>query len=233
VAKMVRITGPANDAGSTDYEIDATEVTRGQYESWVATNPALPSSGDTACGLKSTYAADSLCMATSDVCQGAGCDHHPQVCVDWCDAYDYCAAVDKRLCGSIGGASSPYSSYAEATRSQWYRACSSGGADTYPYGNTYQGTYCNGSDRWASSSANETTLPVASLSSCQSLSPGYAGVFDLSGNVWEWEDCCHDTIYCELRGGSFVNTSTYLACGHYDDPRNIFSSAIGFRCCSP
>ena len=39
VAKMVPIAGPS---ANLDYKIDATEVTRGQYDAWLATKPALP-----------------------------------------------------------------------------------------------------------------------------------------------------------------------------------------------
>ena len=54
VAKLVTIQGPASDAGRMDYQIDATEVTQGQYHQWLATNPAMPASTDSSCGWKST-----------------------------------------------------------------------------------------------------------------------------------------------------------------------------------
>lgn len=47
VAKMVPITAPS---ASNNYSIDATEVTKGQYDAWLATNPALPPSTDVSCG---------------------------------------------------------------------------------------------------------------------------------------------------------------------------------------
>jgi hypothetical protein len=36
-----------------------------------------------------------------------------------------------------------------------------------------------------------TTVETGSLSTCQPSVSGYAGVYDLSGNVWEWEDSVH------------------------------------------
>ena len=215
------------------YCIDSTEVTQSQYAAWVATTPALPSSSDTNCWWKSTgsYAADATCMASGYVCQGTACGNQPQVCVDWCDAYSYCLGVGKRLCGRIGGGTNPYTEYANATMSQWYNACSSGGANTYPYAGAYQTTTCNGSD-WG----KDTTMVVGSLTGCQASSP-YAGVYDLSGNATEWEDSCSGTghsAFCRTRGGSFNNDNNYLACGtDYNYPQDVVSSEIGFRCCAP
>lgn len=53
---MVTITGPESDAGNTDYQIDSTEVTKGQYDAWLATNPQLPASTDTNCSYVTSYA---------------------------------------------------------------------------------------------------------------------------------------------------------------------------------
>ena len=132
VAKMVPITGPKGGP-NMDYKIDATEVTKGQYDVWLATNPPLPASTDLNCGYVKSYSEQS----TNGTYTGPDADHHPVVYVDWCDAYEYCLGVDKRLCGAIGGGSVDYNTgFVDATVSQWYRACSSGGAVSYPYGNT-------------------------------------------------------------------------------------------------
>jgi formylglycine-generating enzyme required for sulfatase activity len=240
---MAAITDPT---GAADYSIDATEVTRGQYEAWVATNPPLPDSTDADCGWKSTgsYAANSTCMTSTSVCS-SGCDHHPQVCVDWCDAYAYCRAVGKRLCGAISGGSNAYESFANASTSQWYRACSSGDTNTYPYGSSYSETTCNGCD-YAAANNDYKTVPVGMLTGCQSSVTGYTGVYDLEGNVVEWEDSCTgtgDSAHCRLRGGSFgtCHFSGGLTCASvnfYDYSRlgtDYFGAGgdgVGFRCCS-
>jgi formylglycine-generating enzyme required for sulfatase activity len=159
-------------------------------------------------------------------------DHHPVVYVDWCDAYAYCSGVEKRLCGAIGGGTNTYASYVDVNLSQWYRACSSGGADAFPYGNTYQATYCDGEDY-----GTNQTVAVGSLSNCVTSTTGFAGAFDLSGNIWEWEDSCSSTgqsATCRFRGGAFNLGSSNLSCGcDYYDPRDVVGSVIGFRCCSP
>jgi formylglycine-generating enzyme len=224
---------------SPNYSIDSTEVTRSQYSTWLATTTAATVSGqDSAtCSWNTTFAPDSDCMASGQVCQ-SNCNNHPQVCVDWCDAYAYCKGVGKRLCGKIGGGMNAYGDSTNAGLSAWYRACSSGGSNSYPYGTTYNGKTCNGYDYWDSDSSTMKTLAVGTLTGCQAASP-YAGVYDLSGNVWEWEDSC-DSIaparwaYCRILGGSFNSDSDYLRCGvgnHYS--RSYVSYVIGFRCCSP
>jgi formylglycine-generating enzyme required for sulfatase activity len=134
--------------------------------------------------------------------------------------------VGKRLCGKIGGGANGHDDYADAMKSQWFNACTSGGQNDYPYGDTYSGTTCNGEAG--------TTAPVASMPGCQSPTTGYEGVYDLSGNVWEWEDSCKPD-YCRLRGGWFSHYDYSLRCDF--DLFNAWGSSsgksIGFRCCAP
>ena len=214
VAKLVSIPG--------GYRIDATEVTRSQYEAWLATGPSTAGQ-DSWCSFNTDYHVSSTCKPDW-ACEGSGCGKHPQVCVDWCDAYAYCKAVGKRLCGALGGGHNDFSDVADAASSQWYRACSSGDLHNYSYGGDpgtggtdgYDGQKCNGNDHVVSGCANGTcgTVETGSLGDCQSSVGGYEGVYDLTGNVWEWEDSCEqyaeDSNICHLRGGSFVDDSDSL-----------------------
>jgi formylglycine-generating enzyme required for sulfatase activity len=174
-------------------------------------------------------------MSLSDVCQGSACGAHPQVCVDWCDAYSYCKGVGKRLCGSIFGG--PVVEQADTSSTwvdQWYIACVSGKAkNPFVYGAAYDPDRCNGYEHWHDGQA--TTVAVGSMPGCQSGVPGYAGVYDLSGNVWEWEDACWNES-CAIRGGSFflkVEPALGLNCHHIASAdRDGPFSYVGFRCCS-
>jgi formylglycine-generating enzyme required for sulfatase activity len=216
------------------YCIDSTEVTRSQYQTWLAAGPAT--SGQIAdCAANTSFTPDATCMAGPEVCQGSGCGDHPQTCVDWCDAYAFCRGVGKRLCGRIGGGSVDSNDHADPTLDQWFNACSSHGQFAFPYSSTYRGTACNGGDYWVPNYGNNTTLAVGSLTTCQSPSSSYAGVYDLSGNVWEWEDSC-GAGGCFARGGSYTFYQPYLACGSIESvavvTRTFCLAYVGFRCCS-
>lgn len=206
--------------------IDATEVTRSQYASWLSTSPSTNGQSSN-CSWNSSY------LPSCEWPAGNKGDY-PVVCVDWCDAYAYCAAVGKRLCGKIGGGANSYEERANASSSQWFNVCSSNGQRLYPYGDTFLGTACNGHD-----AGNGTAVPVGSMSGCQSGVNGYEGVFDLSGNVQEWEDSCSadsgQYSVCLVRGGWFDGFDLLLRCDYdgYTFSRNDDSlDYVGFRCCS-
>lgn len=217
--------------------IDATEVTRAQWAAWLATSPDPSTSPDADCAAtNSTYEPDNNwpernCKA-SDWPPGANGDH-PVVCVGWCDARDYCAAIGKRLCGAKGGGANPYVDFADATKSAWFAACSAGGAHAFPYGDAYDPTACNGDG-----SGLGTTAPVGSFAGCQSSETGFEGVFDLSGNVREWEDSCSDgtgDVPCHIRGGSYFDDEIgNLPCGDdfYQYKVSSYWGDLGFRCCA-
>ena len=218
------------------FSIDATEVTRGQYAAWLETNPA--STGQAAvCSWNTSFTPNATCMAQPSVCQGTECANHPQPCIDMCDASAYCNAVGKRLCGAIGGGSvsstAPDLSLNIATKSQWYNACSSNGVNQFTYGNSSVRGNCNDYLTFST-----TTVPVASMPECQSPIPGYAGVFDLIGNVSEWEDNCYGSAGqadgCRARGFSFRLSELMPMCSQFSSTyRSAAYDNVGFRCCVP
>ncbi len=218
---------------ATTFCIDATEVTQEAYQAFLA------ETGDDAggfgqieeCASNTTFRANQACKPfTFDPLS-----KRPMACVDWCDAYAYCAWAGKRLCGMVGGGSVPFDhAFLVSTSDQWFSACSrlADGRHEFPYGGPYQPGLCNDLDHEAGA-----PIEVSSLPACAG---GYEGLFDMSGNVAEWEDSCTDEDggdRCETRGGSFAHGSGwftgFLACaGHFDFAgRTATSHDLGFRCC--
>lgn len=219
------------------YSIDSTEVTNRQYFQWVSTTP-------------STSGQPSLCNWNSEFDPNTNYflqePDHPVVRVDWCDAYAYCRAVGKRLCGAIGGGPVDFYDFDDPAKSQWQAACSSGGLNSFPYGPNYEEQSCNGWDNNETGCAGPlsacsgacacTTAEVGSLPNCQSPMTGYEGVYDLSGNVAEWEDSCKTaTLECRVRGNDFGANAAGLYCGTGGLSGSNGSgkyAKTGFRCCS-
>jgi formylglycine-generating enzyme len=207
---------------SQKYWVDATEVTNGQYNDFLNAQVTLQSDSKSPafCAWNDSY-------GTPNVSDSA---NQPVSRVDWCDAYAYCAWAGKRLCGKIGGGVVPQADVANKDVDQWYLACR-GKADTaYPYGDGYVGVACNGADMSVGG-----TVPVATDADCEG---GFPGLFDMSGNVAEWEDSCtgssgaNDT--CRVRGGSYTAASDKLTCDFTPTVLRSVATAknIGFRCCA-
>jgi len=211
VAKLVELPG--------GFLMDATEVTRDQYAAWLATNPVL--SGQPA------QCNDVPYVPPLEWPPGALGDH-PVVGTGWCGAATYCQSVGKRLCGKIGGGATPYDDFATLT-SEWTMACTSGGANSFTFGGSDStGKKCNGTLNGVG-----TTVPVGSQTECQSPDPLFAGIYDLGGNVWEWEDSCETSgsyDYCHVRGGSYEDEAPCSKERHYE--RDAYWPMVGFRCCA-
>lgn len=245
VAKQVRL--------PEEYAIDSTEVSVGQYRAWLALNPQYADANVqplVACRSWHKYfAPPAECASHASVFTGQDSDHHPVACVDWCDAYAYCHAVGKRMCGATRGGSLTFGQPSTGASSgwsvsQWLNACSSGGITTqiptsfpwcYPYGREFDRKACNGRELELG-----TTHVVGSSSTCQSPYRDYSGIYDLSGNVAEWEDSCwgysgdqQAQDICRTRGGAFDGDESSLGCGFNGEAfRMDTSPGIGFRCCS-
>jgi formylglycine-generating enzyme len=205
------------------YCIDSTEVTTTQYSAFLVAKGSDTSGQPAECAWNTSY--------TPLFWPQTGLELHPVMGLDWCDARAYCAWAGKRLCGKIGGGAAPFSTPTSATASQWYRACSFSGARTYPYGSGYVAAACqDGSIKPAK------TVPAGTKLGCEG---GYTGLFDMSGEVQEWEDSCDGTSgtgdSCHVRGGMIYDaTPSDLTCATPRAlARNTKNDHTGFRCCSP
>lgn len=139
----------------------------------------------------------------------SGQENHPVVQITWHGAAALCESVGRFLCGD--GA--------------WVSACGGSSQAAYPYGGTYDAAACNGMD-----AEHDGTVEVASLPGCEG---GYAGLFDMSGNVYEWTDACADGA-CLIRGGSYDKPADDMACNgsHTMDGPSGHREDLGVRCCA-
>ena len=232
------------------FSIDAVEVSIARYQAWLATNPSVEGQREE-CDTKwndsfqkgvPTQAAIEALAAAGEIYEpDPQCDDEPLSdewpisCVDWCDASAYCKWAGGRLCGEIGGGGiidvtdgAASGHHDNPDESEWFRACSNGGAQRFPYGADYAAV-CN--------DEGSNLRPVGDYEDCQG---GLAGLFDMSGNVAEWEDACtyynsEDPVQnCLVRGGTWYNTGDEpnLECAAFRDvKRASLNYSMGFRCC--
>jgi formylglycine-generating enzyme required for sulfatase activity len=251
---------PATGRGPTmvnvgTFCIDSTEVTNAQYKAFTDTNPQQSSYPHPRCTFN-TSTSTNLFLPTMTV----GGDNYPVSYVDWCDAYAFCKWAGKRLCGQIGGTSIPTTGFDDVTQDQWYQACTSNNPPTYvyPYGTSFNDQTCNGFLYPSGGKIN-----VGQAVNCHAPNAPYSALYDMSGNVDEWEDSC-GTVNgggtsgdgrndnCRSRGGSFGDggdppasggdTPFFLSCGADwggnstitgYQKRQLKSQFLGFRCCAP
>lgn len=147
---------------------------------------------------------------------------HPVVHITWQDAVAYAQHFGKRL----------------PTEAEWERAARGPKGFLFAYGNKYDATKANVD--------TQGTKPVGSFP------PNDFGVFDLTGNVWEWcQDWFAPDFYqtsparnptgpaegkCHVcRGGSWISSpedSRVTFRNHYEPTFGNYS-IIGFRCVIP
>lgn len=228
---MVLVPGPN---GGDDYCVDATETTKGQYDAWLQGGADPAADQPSYCSWNATHD-----PKKNGACGGYNIKDDPNrpiACVNWCDAYAYCAWAGKRLCGKIGGGPNSYQTPSNPSEGQWYRACSGGGAFMFPYGNNYDGARCVSNDYDGTPGyTSATDVPVdVGTANCEG---GYPGLRDMSGNIYEWEDACEaynvEGDKCAVRGGSCEDGQNMQRCDmNLQSPRNEAKNERGFRCCA-
>lgn len=126
--------------------------------------------------------------------------------VNWKQADTYCRKIGKRL----------------PTEWEWELAARAGSNSAYYWGDTMDGTYA-----WYKGNSNKQTHPVGTKK------PNAFGLYDMSGNVWEWTASDHEHGGKVQRGGSWRNGATSQRSGHRILSYPIYRyHYVGFRCAS-
>ena len=165
--------------------------------------------------------------------EGWGRGKRPVINVSWEDAQAYIQWLNDIT----------QRQYRLPTEAEWEYACRAGTTTRYYWGNEPSAAHANGDEEygWPDTGFKKQTAPVASFEA------NPFGLFDMSGNVWEWcEDTWHDNYQGApkdgsawvsdgkasrvLRGGScnFVPWGLRSSLRFYFGPSERIS-AIGFR----
>ncbi len=124
--------------------------------------------------------------------------------VNWHDADTYCHKVGKRL----------------PTEWEWEHAARAGSATRFYWGDAMNDAYA-----WYKSNSNKHTHPVGEKK------PNAYGLYDMSGNVWEWTASDHEHGGKVQRGGSWRNNAISQRSGHRILSNPIYRyHYVGFRC---
>ena len=213
---------PYHEVNVPEFEIDATEVTVGQYRVCVRDN-----------GICSEPSAEGDLYSDWSNWQYSDRENHPVNFINWVQAKEYCEWAGKRLCSD----------------SEWEKAARGIDGRIYPWGN--EDPTC---DRAVTCESN--CQDVAGGRGCGedktwvvgSKPAGVYGLYDMSGNVWEFvEDDWHSNYIGApadgsawitgldsriKRGGSLHGPLAYLRVSdrHISDTE-VADYDLGSRCC--
>jgi formylglycine-generating enzyme len=189
------------------YCIDPVEVSESKYGDFLK-----------AVAAGSVTNSDSRCSWNTDYKNVAfrSLSEKPVTNVDFCDATTYCTYVGKRLCGKRSGVGD-----------EWWTACTTNGKSNFPYAMTFKDNVC------LVHGPQTTPLRDTKPSVCEG---GYAGLYEMVGNVNEWTDVLDDGAgalgKARFQGGGLAQPDSYGCGANLDAPRSDFGGDIGFRCCA-
>jgi sulfatase modifying factor 1 len=151
--------------------------------------------------------------------------------VTWFDVRDFLARLARR---------SPGNDFRLPTEAEWEYACRAGTTTAYGTGQTLTNAQANFAESAERAAAGEgATMPVGSFP------PNAWGLYDMSGNVWEWTDDEHcpyadgrtvdPVLRCNeplkvIRGGSWYFGADSARCGlRYTHRPQDRGFSLGFR----
>jgi hypothetical protein len=149
---------------------------------------------------------------------------HPVTNVSWNDVKQFLAKLNEQTGGS----------YRLPTEAEWVYAANGGSNDDiYEYAgndNIDEVAWYEVNSGWYSGSTASHTHRVGIMK------PNSIGVYDMSGNVWEWCEDCYDSSCSERvnRGGSWGSLASRcsVTCRHSSSPDSSYDR-LGFRLVGP
>ena len=135
----------------------------------------------------------------------------PKTAVNWNTAKSLCEGVQKRLC----------------TEKEWERACKGHKNGRYPYGDEFDDEKCNTETK---AGEKRGVAAAGSFGGCRSQ----YGVFDLSGNAWEWTATpLGGGAAMIIKGGAANKPDWAVRCANRGNkPSGSRDAFLGFRCCA-
>ncbi|MBN2411710.1 formylglycine-generating enzyme family protein [candidate division KSB1 bacterium] len=215
---------PAHPVYLDAYFIDKYEVTNAQYAAFLNDYGSDKVRAGEYFGQTMIYEhSRGVQKAGGQWSAAGGCEDCPVVCVTWYGANEYALYYGKQL----------------PTEAQWEKAAR-GGKKTMGY--TYSGSNNPDEVGWYDANSDNITHPVGQKQANE------LGLFDMSGNVWEWcSDWFDAGFYTNspdnnphgpvkgagrvIRGGSWdVVEEVCRTTGRYWDYPENWSDSYGFRC---
>ncbi|MCL2825154.1 MAG: SUMF1/EgtB/PvdO family nonheme iron enzyme [Polyangiaceae bacterium] len=165
-------------------------------------------------------------------------------CIDFCDAWAFCTAMGKRLCGLRGADNSKVSFvrvgdwYESGTRaeelvitveSEWFNVCSQGGNSKYPYGDEVREGVCVDKSTLADRGDSAYLAGDSVGSECKGSTPPYDQVYNMSGGRSQWVNVCYDERWCFSHAGQSAPET--LSCETMGST-SMRAFQRGVRCCA-